>query len=300
MPVPLTFSVRAAEPRTNLRKIVALLVLRDAGALDPRRRCRRTRRCGVDRHAAPCDDSGEYLTALSSRFLSASASASRSARIAGAGCASPRTPVQLDAMRGRRRWSRNSSHDAAHQFGRVGVLHLIGAAAGLDAAEVEQALDHRVQPPALLRRAPGSSRGRRSGGVPPSSSISVRWHIAVSGVRNSCETAATKSDCSRATPSSRCHRAEHEVAGGRNHQHHQYQSRQRQMFRRDEDSAWPPQDPRARHGASTAVPFHARRVTRWLSAIGVPHDRRPDSSSSVSLTCNSFAIDLADAIRSST
>ena len=153
----------------------------------------------VQARPRPCVSSGEYFTALSSRFHTAL----RERLAVGLDLDAaplPRNSTSYPAGCG---LAAEVLHDAPHQLRAVARLEVIAVRAGFHAAEVEQRLDQ----PASAGRSRATARRRRSGGASSRSgcsrSISVNCRSDVSGVRNSCETAATKSDCSRATASSR-------------------------------------------------------------------------------------------------
>ena len=142
MPVPWIWAAWEPVPRTNLLKIS---FCSEAGMPMPRSRTRMARRprsraisTQTVRH------SGEYLTALSSRFRNARPRASRSARMSGDSPAR-----QLDAITLGGGLLLKFGHHVADQRDGIERLEAIAERARFDAAEIQQRLDQPLQPLAL-------------------------------------------------------------------------------------------------------------------------------------------------------
>ena len=167
----------------------------------PRSRTRIPRRPTGRARATPeiVRDSGEYFMALSSRFESTQASASRSTLARTAVTRS--LDYDVDALS--HSLAAELVHDVADEDVSVDGSELERQGVGFDPAELQKAFDQPVQAAAFVLQGlvvllPTSSLAAR-----PCASNSLICRIAVNGVRNSCDTADTKSDCSRATRSSR-------------------------------------------------------------------------------------------------
>ncbi len=106
--------------------------------------------------------------------------------------------VDLDRLAGLTRPLGDVGDHLAHQGHRVEIDESVALRARFHSAEVEQRLDQALQPCRLARENPVVSVPAFVGRTRSCSSISAICRTVVRGERNSCDTAATKSDCSRA------------------------------------------------------------------------------------------------------
>ena len=89
--------------------------------------------------------------------------------------------------------------DLPHHLRSVDIGEPVTRRARFHPAEVEQRLDQALQARRFAREHPVVPVPPRLVGTPSISSISAICRTVVRGERNSCDTAATKSDCRRAT-----------------------------------------------------------------------------------------------------
>ena len=191
MPVPLMPCTRLDAPRTNFLKICSCssrgMPSPPILHADGRRRHAPLRRSPPRPGPPP-----EYLTALSSRFHTARENASGSTSIS----ASPVVDRRLDREPLAASHPAESRRRCRERADRPAVFQAVRTRAGFHPAEVQQRLDQPAQaiggPRLGLIERPALGGGQ----IRVSLSRSVNCCSDVSGVRNSCDTAATKSDCS--------------------------------------------------------------------------------------------------------